>query len=1060
MFRKGKVCFRLLALLCTMLCIGCSTKRNTPATRAYHEFTTRYNVYFNAEEAYINTLSNQLESFSDNYAELLPMYPFIRNTEKTQPGGAFDAVIEKTNKAIQEHSIAAKPRRDPSQAQTQEYRDWLRQQEFNPFIKNAWLLMGKAHVQNEDYEQALAVFSQILQLFRTETDIISETQIWMMRAYTELEWFFDAEDMAAVLWARSLPEDLNALFTAHYAYYLLRKKEFADALPYLRQTISQEKNAQQKRRLQFLMGQIYARLGENLNAFQTFEQVKSIHTPHELMLNAVIQQSNVTTGNEQQKIVRDLEKMTKSTKNKDFLDKLYVAIGNSYMLRNDTTTAVKNYLLAEKETSGSGLEKDLAQIVLGDIYFSRKDYIKAEPRYTAALPALPKNHEHYSRVSFRSEVLQELVPHVTAVQQQDSVQHLAKLPREEQLKIIRAYIAELRKSERDVKRETYLAEQTARAPQLSVSEPTAAESAAALVARTGESSFYFYNPQLVSQGKNEFKRLWGNRQLKDNWRISETTGTLFADVPVQTPDSLQAVIDSPKEKSTNPYEPDFYLQQLPTTPTVLAASNNIIENGLFAMGGIIANKLQDFEYAIRVFNRHLTDFPKSVRTPDVYYQLYLIYFRLGNNVLAQNYKQRILQEFPQNELAGAMKKPDFEKTLRNYAQIQESMYQQAYQSYINSNPKMVHTIFDEFTQKFPDSDFMPQMLLLNALSYAQIADAENTQIYLAELLQKYPDSDAAPMAQNIIDGLGDGKTLAANASLASNMDWRRITTEQEKITEADSIKFHPEKDVPHVYLFAFQRNSVNKNALLFSVANFNFSNFQLRTFPISFISLGEMEALQVKSFRSYDETLRYAELIQSDEDFTKSVSQEILPIIISEANLAILHQGKTIKEYADFYATHFDADTFQILQPQTTLNEEMQTLPIKTEETDIEEPKMVVPLETEKAIQLEVPEIKPIQPERVTPEQQKAELERKEAEALQQQNAQSPQSREEIRKAREREREEKMKQRERELREKQRQREAELKQREQEREQKLKEQERIRREKLKERERVLRTRNR
>ena len=33
--------------------------------------------------------------------------------------------------------------------------------------------------------------------------------------------------------------------------------------------------------------------------------------------------------------------------------------------------------------------------------------------------------------------------------------------------------------------------------------------------------WYFYNTQSLGFGKGEFKRVWGNRPLEDNWRISD-----------------------------------------------------------------------------------------------------------------------------------------------------------------------------------------------------------------------------------------------------------------------------------------------------------------------------------------------------------------------------------------------------------------------------------------------------------------------------------------------------------------------------------------------------------
>ncbi|MEG1546296.1 MAG: hypothetical protein RR371_03490, partial [Bacteroides sp.] len=40
------------SLFILMIIAGCSTKKNTAGSRFYHSFTTRFNVFFNASEAY------------------------------------------------------------------------------------------------------------------------------------------------------------------------------------------------------------------------------------------------------------------------------------------------------------------------------------------------------------------------------------------------------------------------------------------------------------------------------------------------------------------------------------------------------------------------------------------------------------------------------------------------------------------------------------------------------------------------------------------------------------------------------------------------------------------------------------------------------------------------------------------------------------------------------------------------------------------------------------------------------------------------------------------------
>ena len=55
-----------------------------------------------------------------------------------------DIVIEKCRKAIKLHSIQKKPQKNPKKSKDPEYQQWLKQAEFNPMVKKAWLLIGQA----------------------------------------------------------------------------------------------------------------------------------------------------------------------------------------------------------------------------------------------------------------------------------------------------------------------------------------------------------------------------------------------------------------------------------------------------------------------------------------------------------------------------------------------------------------------------------------------------------------------------------------------------------------------------------------------------------------------------------------------------------------------------------------------------------------------------------------------------------------------------------------------------------------------------------------------------
>jgi tetratricopeptide (TPR) repeat protein len=311
-FTNADIKIFLFGIFSFLLFIGCSSKKSTPATRTYHQFVTRYNVFFNAQQLYNEALKNQSERFRDNYSEMLPIYPFTRITEKTRRGGAFDGVIEKMEKAIRNHSIS--PNGD---------------EENNPFMHNVWLLLGKAHAQNQDYNEALSTFSRTVQLFRNDIDVVSEAQLWKIRAYIETNRLNDADSLMNILKTRDLTKRLEPFFVETSAYFLLHQNEYAEAIPYLQRLINFQRNNIQRRRLQFLLGQTFVMIGENDAAFRAFESVKRLRTPFDLLLNAVIQQSAIASGKDEIRILNELQRMSRKANSMEHLAKINFIIGNA-----------------------------------------------------------------------------------------------------------------------------------------------------------------------------------------------------------------------------------------------------------------------------------------------------------------------------------------------------------------------------------------------------------------------------------------------------------------------------------------------------------------------------------------------------------------------------------------------------------------------------------------------------------------------------------------------------------------------------------------------------------
>ena len=517
-------CIWLMAIV--LLFAGCSTKKNTKGTRFYHALTTRYNVYFNGNEAFKEGNKAIEKGNKDNYMETIPLYPIGNKTTVGQGQGSFDRAIEKAQKAVTLHSIKRKPPRKPGKKYTDEYKKWLARKEFNPFLHNAWMLMGKAQFQKGDFAAAAATFAYIIRLYDGQPKITADARIWLARCYTEQGWYYDAEDVLQKVNNDSLPINLTPQYSTAYGHFLLGSQRYKEALPYLLTTIKNEKNKSQKARQYYLLGQIYQILDEPQNAYQAYGRVINQSPPYELELNARIRQTEVTShqnpGNIK-KVTQKLEKMARSEKNQNYLDQIYYALGNIYLAEGDTAHAIKHYKQGVEKSTRGGIEKGILQLTLGNLYWEIGKYAEAQTSYAEAIGLVEKTHNQYKELTKRSIILDDLVPHSNAVELQDSLQHLASLDSVSRMVVIDTLIARVIQKEKEELAALKEQERQMRRDEVMAENPNRQQTTVTPTMPTGNTSWYFYNPQTVNQGKNEFQRIWGKRKLEDNWRRKNKT---------------------------------------------------------------------------------------------------------------------------------------------------------------------------------------------------------------------------------------------------------------------------------------------------------------------------------------------------------------------------------------------------------------------------------------------------------------------------------------------------------------------------------------------------------
>lgn len=955
--------------------LSCSNQKNTSLTRLYHSVNTRYNIHFNAEEAYKEALKAKQQNSDENLSEMLYIFPDNSDTTDIQSGGgSFTTTIDKTTKAIKLHSIKTKPKRDPNRRNDAEYQAWLQQKEYTPFMDKVWLLLARAEFHDGNYLRAITTFMYITKIYSSNPDIVAECNLWIARAYTEMGWIYEAGNILHKMeLAGGAPEKQKALYSAVKANYLIRTNELAGSVPFLEYAIKKEKDKYQKLRMKYLLGQLYTEIGDKKKANNAFSSVQGMNTPYKFTFNAKLQQSQLDTSKGKDGIVSSLNKMAKSSKNKDYLDQIYYSIGNIYINNSDTTRAIENYRKAIQESTRNGYDKTIAQVMLGDIYFNQREFVKAQPCYQDPLSVLKKSHPDYPRVALRSDVLDELVVHVKTVYEQDSLQHLASLPEGERLTIINQKIEQLKKEEEEKQKQAEREKQSAEREnrigswgdleKASLFEQNNPQKPAQTLPQntSGQqqstpTSFYFYNEQAVNQGKIAFQRQWGKRKLEDDWRrgsktsfssslsnieneadsiAGKQTDTVAKDnLSATTPDS-QIVEDI--------YSVDYYLQQLPLTPEAVTQSNVLIENALFNMGKIYKNKLEDMYLAIDAFNTDIKRFPQTPNLEEIYYQLFLIYMQMGNTDMMANYRNKLLSEFPESQYATPLSDPDYEWNFRHMPILQDSLYNAAYNAYQNADTKVVRENYQTINTKYPFTDLMPKFALLNALSYAQTKDIKGLSDNLKELTTKYPKSDVTPLANEILDRIKDGKIILSDGSPITEFDWSKayLSDNATADEEGKTLAFSDSIDTEYLLMLMFKSNTIDRNELLYEVADYNFSNYVIQTFDLNFDTEPPYDILQIKGFKSFSNIRSYLYKAFASGGLMTKIDTTIIAVPISVENYTKMLPRLGMEQYKIFFAEHHKEDLPSIVRHWNNDNVEVDAVEKTIVDTPKEEPTIV-----------------------------------------------------------------------------------------------------------------------
>ena len=935
----------MIAML--VLLAACSNKTNTARSRFWQSFTTKYNVYFHGKTNYDEQLKAMMDAYEDDYSQQLYMHPAEAraNPKAPQPTGSFERTIEKMEKAITLHSIKKKPKRKGGKGRDAKYQEWLSRDEYNPFLHNAWYLLAKSQYMKGDFLDAAATFRYIARHFTWKKDLVQESQVREALCYCALGWTTEADNVLSHVHLEEITnKKVRALANAAFADYYIKASEPEAAVPYLEQAVKGFKG-NEKVRMNFILGQLYENMGDKHNAYLAYKRAgSSSGSTYRTKFNARIKQSAVYEGASIASEVKALKRMTRYDRNKDYLDQIYYAIGNLYLSHGDTLNAIDNYKLAVEKSTRNGVDKAICQLTLGGLYFDQRMYDDAQPCYAEAIPLVNEDYPNYNMLKKRSDVLDELAVYSQNVSLQDSLLMLAAMTPEQQKAVIAKIIEELKKQEKEAAeaaaREEYLAQQDAKGSAIQDKG-----NAPSTYGMNTDNSWYFYNTATKNAGKTQFQKQWGNRKLEDNWRRRNKTTFSFDD---EEADSLMAALqdsvvidengDTVKvdlealKRAEDPHFEEYYLKQIPKTEEEIQAAHEIIQEGLYNMGIILKDKMEDYDAAAYEFNDLLESYPDNTYRLDVYYNMYMMYMRNGQESDAEPYRDSILVNFPESKYGMAMQDPNYLENLKNMTRDQENMYEAAYANYLANNHSAVHEAYAEMMRKYPLSKIMPKFMFIDALSYLTEKDHEKFKETLKDMLQRYPQTDITPTASEIVKQLNQGRRLEGGGSNVRGMLWttRLSNDTTPQALEKTFTPFAEDNDKPQVFILLYPMDSVNGNMLLYEVARHNFNAFKVKDYDIEQMNFGDLGLMVIKGMDNFKEATHYRTLFEQDK--TINIPRQVHYVIISVDNFnLLLNEGRTFEDYFNYLEEkndkeHTDLEKKELDEAQAEADREAEAL--------------------------------------------------------------------------------------------------------------------------------------
>ncbi|MDR1847046.1 MAG: tetratricopeptide repeat protein [Bacteroidales bacterium] len=886
-----------------ILISSCSTHKDKWLNRNYHALTAHYNAYWNGNVALKDAVSTLDKTHKDDFTRILPVYRLGASKDTSSIKSNTDRAIEKGSKVIQKHSMI------------------IGGVEKNKRIPEAYLLIGRAAFYQRDYKTAEATFRYMLGKWKEDY----EAMVWLALTLTQNKKYSEAQT--------TLDQVRNKLGSSPSFLPLGKKAQIRNFMyqVYIENSLAQGNNAkaleymdlrsynifQRKlnNRLTFIEGQIYQRNNDFKVASQCFRKTARRSSSYDMefasKLNLAMCYDPLTTKSKS--IISKLEKMLPDKKNTEFCDQIYYALGEIYYRDKNIDKACEMWVLSVDSSKNNNIQKIASSLKLADTYYDIVfDYEKAQMYYDTALAIMPKDYPNYENLKSKQKVLTSLVTNLRIITRWDSLMALSALPEAELNQKIDGWIAENKRKEKEK------AEKEAKDAALAARNSTMTN----YNQYNTQSNWYFYVSSTLQAGRNEFQRIWGKRELEDNWRLQDKNPVMDFDEMEENTDSTDIADSLSNEgkalsKNSDPNSKEYYTKDIPYTDAQKEIANKETAAALLSAGYIYYQGLGNYEKAIITLLDLQSRYPKYPQVLPSSYHLYCIYDKIGQYPNANFYKNKILTEFPDSEFAQMLLNPDYFKEMAKTNAVAENLYSKVYDSYSKKYYAQAITESKKARDSIRFGAYIPRLLYLEALSSGRIYGIDSLLVALNTIVVNYPTSEITPAIDEQLQYLRANYLSASNAVKdRDNTPLLTLDTPKEQedkpeteidkkviednILDAESLVFRY-KDMQHYYVLLYDDDKIDAIQLTKAVEDFNdslYAEANLTTTSVLFTM--SKQIISIRSFDNTEHAMEYYNAIYDNllKDIPKSYYNHF---IISIQNYPTFYSRKNIDAYLKFF---------------------------------------------------------------------------------------------------------------------------------------------------------------